>query len=62
MIGVNHLSVLLKQESDQRLHGLSGVEIGYPWFGWPLGGPKTRMGSSVCKDTSHLNQQGFYSS
>ena len=41
MIGVDHLSVLLKHESNQRLHGLSGVGIDYSWFGWPLGGSKT---------------------
>ena len=62
MIGVDHLSVLLKHESNQRLHGLSGVEIDYPWFGWPLSGPKTRIESSASKDTPHPNQLGFYSS
>ena len=62
MVGIDHSSVLLKHESDQRLHGLSGVGIDYPWFGWPLGGPKTLMESSASKDTPHPNKWGFYSS
>ena len=37
----DHLSVLSKCESDQRLHGLSGVGIDYPCSGWPLGGSET---------------------
>ena len=51
MIAIDHLSVLSKHESDQRLHGLSGVGIDYPCSGWPLGGSKTRMESSASKDT-----------
>ena len=51
MIAIDHLSVLSKRESDQRLHGLSGVRIDYPCSGWPLGGSKTRMESSASKDT-----------
>ena len=46
----DYLSMLSKCELDQRLHGLSGVGIGYSWFGWPLGGSETRMESSVSKD------------
>ena len=62
MISIDHLSVLSKHESDQRLHGLSGVGIDYPCFGWLLGGSKTRMESSSSKDTPNPNQWGFYSS
>ena len=41
MIAIDHLSVLSKHESDQKLHGLSGVGIDYPCSGWPVGGSKT---------------------
>ena len=46
----DYLSVLSKCESDQRLHGLSGVGIDYSWSGCPLGGSETRMESSASKD------------
>ena len=46
----DYLSVLSKCESDQRLHGLSGVEIDYSWSSWPLGGSETGMESSASKD------------
>ena len=46
----NHLSVLSKCESDQRLHGLNRVGIDYPWSGWPLGGSETGMESSASKE------------
>ena len=49
---IGRLSVLSKHGADQRLHGLSGVGIDSPGFGWPLGGSKTRMESSTSKDTS----------
>ena len=53
----HHLSVLSKHESDQRLHGLSGVGIDYPCSDWPLGGSKTGMESSASKDTPcHINE------
>ena len=55
----DNLSVLSKCESDQRLHGLSGVGIDYLWSGWPLGGSETGMKSSASKDTPISNQQGF---
>ena len=45
------LSVLSKHESDQRLEGLSGVEIDSPGSSWPLSGSKTQMESSASKDT-----------
>ena len=51
MIAFDHLSVLSKRESDQRLHGLSRVGIDYPCSGWPLGGSETGMESSASKDT-----------
>ena len=51
MIAFDHLSVLSKRESNQKLHGLSGVGIDYPCFGWPLGGSETGMESSTSKDT-----------
>ena len=51
MIAIDHLSMLSKHESDQRLHGLSGVGIDYPCSGWPLGGSKSRMESFASKDT-----------
>ena len=51
MIAFDHLSVVSKRELDQRLHGLSGVRIDYPYFGWPLGGSKTGMESSASKDS-----------
>ena len=44
---IDFLSVLSKRESDQRLHGLSGVGIDYSWAGWPLGGSETGMESSA---------------
>ena len=50
MIVIDYLSVLSKHESDQRLHGLSGVRIDYSWSGWPLGGSETGMESSASKD------------
>ena len=62
MIVIDHLSVFFKHESDQRLHGLSGVRTDYPCSRWPLGGSKTRIEPSTSKDTPHLNQRGFYSS
>ena len=46
----DHLSVLSKCESDQRLHGLSGVGKDYSWSDWPLGGSETGMESSASKD------------
>ena len=46
----DYLCVLSECESDQILHGLSGVGIDYSWSGWPLGGPETRMESSASKD------------
>ena len=49
MIAIDHLSVFSKHESDQRLHGLSGVGTYYPCSGWHLGGSKTHL-------------RGFYSS
>ena len=52
MIAIGHLSMLSKHEANQRLHGLSGVGIDSTGSGWPLGGAKTRMESSVSKDTS----------
>ena len=51
MTAIDHFSVFSKHESDQRLHGLSGVKTDYPCFGWPLGGFKTRMEPSSFKDT-----------
>ena len=47
MIVIDYLCMLFKHESDQGLHGLSGVGI---VLGGPLGGSKTRMESSVSKD------------
>ena len=46
----DYLIVLSKCESDQRLHGLSGVGIDYSWFSWPLGCSETGMESSASKD------------
>ena len=43
--------MLSKRESDQKLHGLSGVKKDYPCFRWPLGGSETGMESSTSKDT-----------
>ena len=54
----DYLSVLSKCELDQRLHGLSGVEIDYSWSGWPLSGFESRMESSASKDLPP-NQRGF---
>ena len=51
MIAIGHLNVLSKHEANQRLHGLSGVGIDSPGFGWSLSGSKTRMESSASKDT-----------
>ena len=51
MIAIDHLSVFSKHESDQRLHGLSGVGTNYPCSGWPLGGSKTQIEPSASKDT-----------
>ena len=51
MIAIGRLNVLSKHEANQRLHGLSGVRIDSPGFGWSLGGSKTRMESSTSKDT-----------
>ena len=48
---IDHLSMISKHESDQRLHGLRGVGIYYPCSDWPLGGSKTVMESSASKDT-----------
>ena len=59
MIAIDHLSVLSKHESDQRLDGLSGVGIDYPCSGWPLGGSKTRMESSAAKDTPIQISEAF---
>ena len=50
MIMIDYLNVLSKRESDQILHGLSGVGIDYSWSGWPLGGSETGMESSASKD------------
>ena len=55
----DHLSVLSKCESNQRLHGLSGVGIDYPCSGWPLGGFETRMESSTSKDTPCQISEAF---
>ena len=40
MIAIGRLSMLSKHEANQRLHGLSGVGMDSPDFGWPLGGSK----------------------
>ena len=50
MIAIDCFSMLSKHEPDQRLQGLSGVEIDYTCSGWPLGGSKTVMESSASKD------------
>ena len=49
MIAIDCLSVLSKHEPDQGLQ--RGVGTDCPCSGWPLGGSKTRMKSSVSKDT-----------
>ena len=55
----DHLSMLPKCESDQRLHGLSGVRIDYPCSSWPLGGFETGMESSTSKDTPYQISRAF---
>ena len=45
----DYLNVLSKHELDQRLHGLSGVEIDHPRSGWSLGGSETGMESSASR-------------
>ena len=59
MIAIDCLSVISKHEPDQRLQGLSGVEIDYPCSGWPLGGSKTQMESSASKDTPYQINGAF---
>ena len=55
----DHLSMLPKCESYQRLHGLSGVRIDYPCSSWPLGGSETGMESSTSKDAPCQISEAF---
>ena len=56
---IGRLCALSKHETDQRLHGFSGVGIDSPGSDWPLGGFKTQMESSTFKDTPCQISEAF---